>query len=179
MKTLAKAPPTTPTRRRTSSGARAHSWPLPPALGSGANQPVAPSDSEVMELDKDPAIEPDPLVNWKTPYLNYLLHEALPMDKTEARWLTRRAKSFVLVEGELYKRSHTRILQRYIPIEYGKQMLSDIHDGICGHHAVPRTLIGNAFRQCFYWLTTVADAEQIVCTYEGCQYYARQTHLPA
>ena len=32
-----------------------------PALGSGANQPSAPSDPEVMELDKDPVIEPDPL----------------------------------------------------------------------------------------------------------------------
>jgi len=30
------------------------------------------------------------------PYLNYLLHEALLMDKTEARWLTRRTKSFVI-----------------------------------------------------------------------------------
>ena len=43
----------------------------------------------------------------------------------------------------------------------------------------PRTLVGNAFRQGFYWPTTVADAEQIVCTYKGCQYYARQTHLLA
>ena len=43
-------------------------------------------------------------------YLDYLLHDTLPTDKTEARWLARRAKSFVLVEGELYKRSHTEIL---------------------------------------------------------------------
>ena len=35
----------------------------PPALGSGANQPSAPSDPEVIELDKDPAIEPDPLAD--------------------------------------------------------------------------------------------------------------------
>ena len=26
----------------------------PPALGSGANQPAAPSNPEVMELDEDP-----------------------------------------------------------------------------------------------------------------------------
>ena len=54
------------------------------------------------------------------PYLDYLLHEVLPMDKTEARWLTQHTKSFVLIEGVLYKRCHTGILQRYIPIEQGK-----------------------------------------------------------
>ena len=34
-----------------------------PALGSRANQPVAPFDLKVMELDEDPAIEPDPLAD--------------------------------------------------------------------------------------------------------------------
>ena len=43
-------------------------------------------------------------------YLDYLLRDMLPMDKTEARRLAHRAKSFVLVEGKLYKRSHTGIL---------------------------------------------------------------------
>ena len=88
----------------------------------------------------------------------------LPTDKTDARWLARRAKSFVLVEGELYKWSHTGILQLCIPSEQGKLLLSDIHGGVCGHHAEPRTLVGNAFRQGFYWPTTVADTEQIVRT---------------
>ena len=48
-----------------------------PALGSEAGQPSAPFDPEVMELDEDPVAEPDPLVDWRTPYL-------LPMDKMEA-----------------------------------------------------------------------------------------------
>jgi transposase InsO family protein len=39
--------------------------------------------------------------------------------------------------------------------------------------------VGNAFRQGFYWPTTVADANEIVRTYEGCQFYARKTNLPA
>ena len=62
----------------------------PPTLGSGANQPSAPSDPEVMELEEDPAIDADPLVYWRTLYLDYLLCEALPTDKTEARRLARR-----------------------------------------------------------------------------------------
>ena len=35
----------------------------PPALGLEANQLAAPSNPEVMEVDKDPATEPDPLAD--------------------------------------------------------------------------------------------------------------------
>ena len=62
-----------------------------------------------MELDEDPVTEPDPLVDWRMRYLDYLLREALPMDKMEARRLARHVKSFVLIEGELYRRSHIEI----------------------------------------------------------------------
>ena len=82
----------------------------------GADQPTAPPGPDVMELEEDPAIEPDPLDDWRTLYLDYL-HDTLPMDKMEARRLARCAKSFVLVEGELYKWSHTGILQLCVPVE--------------------------------------------------------------
>jgi hypothetical protein len=37
--------------------------------------------------------------------------------------------------------------------------------------------VGNAFRQGFYWPTTVANATRIVRSYRGCQFYTRQMHL--
>ena len=40
-------------------------------------------------------------------YLDYIIREALPANKMEARWLVHHAKSFVVIEGELYRRSHT------------------------------------------------------------------------
>ena len=79
----------------------------------------------------------------------------------------------------LYRRSPSSILQRCITIEEGQALLWDLHTGACGHHAVPRTLVGNSFRQGFYWPTAVADATELIRSYEGCQYYARQMHLPA
>jgi len=54
-----------------------------------------------MELEEDLAVEPDPPDDWRTLYLDYLLCDTLPTDKTEAQWVARRAKSFVLVEGGL------------------------------------------------------------------------------
>ena len=95
------------------------------------------------------------------------------------RRLARRAKSFVLIDDVLYKRSPSGIMQRCIPVPEGKELIRDIHAGICGHHAAPRTLVGNAFRQDFYWPTAVADATDVVRTCEGCQFYARKIHLPA
>ncbi|XP_014660188.1 uncharacterized protein LOC106804158 [Setaria italica] len=129
----------------------------PPVPDSGAD----PYDPEVMEVDMNPAEGPDPLPDWRTPYLDYLIRESLPTDKTEARGIAHGTKSFVIIDQELYKRSHTGILQRCIPIEQGKALLHDIHAGACGHHAAPRTLFGNAFRQGFYWPTAVADATRV------------------
>jgi hypothetical protein len=89
------------------------------------------------------------------------------------------AKSFTLVDGKLYKRAASGVLQLCIPIPQGRELLRDIHVGVCGHHAAPRTLVGNAFRQGFYWPTVVINANDIVRTCEGCQFYTRKTNLPA
>jgi hypothetical protein len=98
-----------------------------------------------MEVDEDPPVRPDPLPDWRVPYLDCLVRETLLVDKTEARWLTRSAKSFVVIEEELHKKSRTRVLQRCVPIEKGKKLLDDIHRGPCRHHAGPRTLVSKAF----------------------------------
>ena len=62
--------------------------------------------------------------------------------------------------------------------DQGKQLLLEVHVGIYGHHAAPRSLVKKAFRQGFYWPTALRDAEDIRRC-EGCQFYARQTHLLA
>jgi hypothetical protein len=90
--------------------------------------------------------------NWQTPYLQHLHRGELLLDRDEARRLARRAKSFVLLgDGkELYHRSPSGILQRCISIAEGQELLQEIHSGACSHHAAPRALVGNAFRQGFY-----------------------------
>jgi hypothetical protein len=145
-------------------------------------QPEAPStpEGEALRVEEERNGVP-PNRDWQTPYLQYLHRGEMPLDRAEARRLARRAKSFVLLgDGkELYHRNPSGILQRCISIAEGQELLQEIHSGACGHHAAPRALVGNAFRQGFYWPTAVADATRIVRTCQGCQFYARQTHLPA
>jgi hypothetical protein len=145
-------------------------------------QPEAPpaTEGEALRIEGEwNGVTPNQ--NWQTLYLQYLHRGELPLDKAEARRLARRAKSFVLLgdEKELYHRSPLGILQRCISIAEVQDLLQEIHSGACGHHAAPRALVGNAFRQGFYWPTAVADATRIVRSCQGCQFYARQTHLPA
>jgi hypothetical protein len=89
------------------------------------------------------------------------------------------AKSFTTIDGELYKRGASGVLQRCIPIPHSRELIRDIHPGVCGHHAASRTLVGNAFRQGFFIAPAVADANEVVRTCEGCQFYARKTNLSA
>jgi ribonuclease HI len=67
--------------------------------------PEAPSaiEEEALPVEEEQnGVTLDP--NWQTLYLEYLLRGELPIDKTEAQRLARRAKSFVLLgdEKELY-----------------------------------------------------------------------------
>jgi len=131
-----------------------------------------------MDIEPKPPA-PDDLSDWRYPLLQRLVYGSLPSDQAEARRVARRAKTFLLLDGDMYKRSPSGILMCCITRQEGIKLLEDIHSGACGHHTTPRALVGNAFRQGFYWPTAVADAMQIVRTYEGCQFYARQIHLPA
>jgi ribonuclease HI len=71
-------------------------------------EPEVPSiaEGEALRVEGERnGVTPNP--DWQTPYLEYLLRGELPLDKTEARRLARRAMSFVLLgdKKELYHRS--------------------------------------------------------------------------
>jgi ribonuclease HI len=132
-----------------------------------SNEAYVLSLLEGYDADKAEAMDIEPM-DWRDKYIAWMDRWELPSDRSEARRIARMAKSFTVVDGELYKRAASGVLQRCVPIPQGCQLLQDIHAGVCSHHAAPRTLVGNAFRQVFYWPTAVADASKIVCTCEGC-----------
>jgi hypothetical protein len=75
----------------------------------------------------------------------------LPQDEAEARRLQCHAQAYTIINSELYMRSVLGIFQKCIEPEEGQELLKEIHQGECGHHASSRALVAKAFRHGFYW----------------------------
>ena len=71
------------------------------------------TDFEISSVDEAKAMEIDealPLRDWRTQYLDWMIRGVLPSDRAQAWRVVRRAKSFVLIDDELYKRSPSGVL---------------------------------------------------------------------
>jgi ribonuclease HI len=152
-----------------------------PALAtrSGAQQGNITPAAGTEDLPKDAAAVMLIEAVWTKPYLAYLIRGELPEDPIHRRQVIRRSKAFTIINGELYKRSTTGVLQRCIAQEDGIALLRKIHEGTCGHHASSQTLVAKAFRSGFYWLSALYDARNIIQHCEACQHFATKPHAAA
>jgi hypothetical protein len=123
--------------------------------GLGASKTEAESTAELEEVM---IVE----VTWMQPYLTYMVNKTLPEDVVEAQRIVRRSKAFVVLQGKLYKKSITMVLQRCVTPQEGQIILKDIHAGVYGHHASSRGIAAKAFHTGFYWLAAIKDTKDIV-----------------
>jgi ribonuclease HI len=70
-------------------------------------------------------------------------------EASEAR-ITARARSYTMIDGTLYKKGVVQPLLRCITQSEGRELLQEIHPGICGSHIGPRALSAKAIRQGLY-----------------------------
>ena len=117
--------------------------------------------------------------SWAQAFLSYLADGKLPENRVQARQIERRAKAYTIINHQLYKRSVSGVFQRCVEPAEGIELLREIHQGECGHHASSRAIVGKAFRHGFYWPTALKDAEEMVKKCNGCQRFAKKRHAPA
>ena len=110
--------------------------------------------------------------DWRIQFIDFIKEFKLPphvdAKSAEAARIIRRSMGFILVGGNLYKRSASGILMKCVTLEEGKDILREIHEGVCGNHAASRTLVGKAYRSGFFWPTAVSDAEDLIRRCLGC-----------
>jgi ribonuclease HI len=144
-----------------------------------------PDNPEPSPIDQSSAPPRDMLMSekeddWRKPFIDFILDQLVPDDKEERERITRRSANYVMIGSDIYRKAaSTGILMKCILRSEGPQLLAKIHSSECGCHEASANLVRKAYRSGFYWPTTVTDAKDLVKRCKGCQFFAKQQHLPA
>ena len=121
-----------------------------------------------MEVQKHPNIEEVPTFtiqsgsSWMTPIVSFLQDGHLSKHADEARKIRKRASKFTILNDVLYKKGFSMPYLKYVDDDKAKYILEEIHEGICGDHAGPRSLVSKVIRTGYFWPTMQVDALELI-----------------
>ncbi|XP_056697450.1 uncharacterized protein [Spinacia oleracea] len=116
---------------------------------------------------------------WMDPIIAYKVDGSLPDDSSLAAKIQKKSSWFEWWNGVLYKKSFSRPLLWCVSLEKGKEILDDLHQGLCSSHIGVRALAEKALRTGYYWPTLREDALSMVQKCDKCQRFAHLIHRPA
>ncbi|KAK5802261.1 hypothetical protein PVK06_029846 [Gossypium arboreum] len=105
---------------------------------------------------------------WYQDILRYVRNREYPEKATEndKRTLRRLACEYMLEGDILYKRRKDQILLRCVDVVEAKQILEEVHEGVCGTHANGFMMARQIMRFGYHWSTMEGD----------CISYAKKCH---
>ena len=103
-----------------------------------------------------------------TPILSFLQDRRLPQNVKEVRKVRNMAVRFTILNGTLYKRGFSMPYLRCVDEEEAKYILEEIHKGVCGYHAGPRSLVSKVIRTGYSWPTMQVEARELVKKCDKC-----------
>jgi hypothetical protein len=125
------------------------------------------------------AISPVQSEDWRTEIISFLQGNCLSDDEAYNKRMEARTRSYVIIEGELYKHGVCSPLLKCLSRAEGIELMKEIHAGLCGSHIGYRPLLGKVFRQGFYWPKASSDATKLVQKCENCQKCAKDQKQPS
>ena len=99
---------------------------------------------------------------------SFLQDKRLPQDAKEAKKIKKMATRFTILNDILYKRGFFLPYLKCVDEDEAKYILEEIHKGICGDHAGPRSLISKVIRTGYFWPTMQLDAIELIKKYDKC-----------
>ena len=87
------------------------------------------------------------------PIISYIKDGQLPPNSSEAKKVRVQAARFVVLNGELYKRGFLMPYLKCLALNEVTYVLQEIHEGVCGNHSRPRSLVGKMIRVGYFWPT--------------------------
>nr|XP_027071801.1 uncharacterized protein LOC113696611 [Coffea arabica] len=99
---------------------------------------------------------------WMSPFILFLGQGVLPEDRVEARKIQRKSARYALRDGEMYKRSYLGPWLKCVTPEAGRQVLHEIHEGLCGAHVGHRMLARKTLFLGYFWPSVRQDAQNLI-----------------
>ena len=143
------------------------------------------SKNLTMKIQKHPSIKEVPTLmiqstnSWMTPIISFLLDGHLPQDTDKARKIRKRAARFTILNDTMYKRGFSMPYLKCVDEDKAKYILEEIHEGVCGDHAGPRSLVSKVIQTSYFWPIMQADAVELVKRCGKCQQFGNVQRLPA
>ena len=128
-----------------------------------------------MEIQKRPSIEEVPTFviqstnSWMTLIVSFLQDGRLLQDAEEAKKIKKRAARFTILNDTLYKKGFSMTYLKCVNEDEAKYILEEIHEGVCGDYADPRSLVSKVIRIGYFWPTMQEDAVELVKKCDKCQ----------
>jgi hypothetical protein len=108
---------------------------------------------QVIEDPSVKTVEPEPRVvniiqgeGWRAPIMAYLHHYYESDSNTESIRIQQRVEAYQIIGDELYKTSVAGPLLHCLCRDECKELLSQVHSGVCGGHIGARALTAKVFK---------------------------------
>ncbi|GKV52447.1 hypothetical protein SLEP1_g59024 [Rubroshorea leprosula] len=113
--------------------------------------------------------------DWRFPIIQYLKDQSMKV----SRKTKMQALNYVLIKDVLYRRGNDELLLRCLGPDESFQMLSDVHDGICGAHQAGIKMRWLIRRHGFFWPSVLKDCIAYAKGCKSCQIHGPLQRVPA
>ena len=100
--------------------------------------------------------------SWMDLIVTYIKDGRLPSGPSEAQKDKIRSSRITILNDELYKKGFSQPYLKCLGPEDAEYVLREIHEGVCGNHFGPHSLVGQVVRKGYFWPTMQKDATQVV-----------------
>lgn len=144
--------------------------------GRGLNRTLIQETLETSSIKVDEVMVMENEKGWMTPIIQYLTHDKLPNEETEAWRIKRISSRYLRVADQLYKMDRSSPMLRCVTEEEARLIMKEVHEGLCRSHIRGRALSGKILRVGYYWSSMLQDCARFVNRCEKYQMYSYFIH---
>lgn len=116
---------------------------------------------------------------WMVPMTQYVQSGMLSDDKKDARKVRVNATNYTMYKGRLYRKGYSTPWLKFLTMEEARNVIEEIHDGICGSHVESRAVVQKILRTWYIWPTMTKDTNESIQKCHCCQIHSNVSTLPS